>query len=218
MTKQLSSSGQDFRDFITFLAGLFERGEAMSYGAGEVTMCSHMLQTADLAQQAGTTPELVVASLLHDIGHFGTDYALDSDDSRHTAMLSATQNRRHEDAGADLLEPLFGVDVAEPVRLHVLAKRYLCAIEPDYLNRLADTTLHTLGLQGGPMTPDEVKAFEGKPHAQAAAALRRWDDFATHKERRVPGFEHYRCLLETLLKERARENSEAVAKLKRLSG
>ena len=200
MAKLTHSPGKECQDFMEFLAGLFKSGEAMAYGPGEVTMCTHMLQTAEFAERDGATPELVAAALLHDIGHFGTDFAVDSDDSPHKAMLSATQDHRHEEAGADLLESLFGVDVAEPVRLHVSAKRYLCAIEPIYFDGLAETTRYTLNLQGGPMNSEEVQTFEAHSHAEDAAKLRRWDDMATHQGRKVPGLDHYQALLEKLLK------------------
>ena len=200
MEKQTNSPGKDCQDFMEFLTGLFKRGEAMSYGPGEVTMCTHMLQTAEFAERDGAAPELVAAALLHDIGHFGTDFAVDSDDSPHKAMLSATQDRRHEEAGADLLESLFGVDVAEPVRLHVSAKRYLCAIEPNYSDELAETTRYTLNLQGGPMNSEEVKTFEALSHAEDAAKLRRWDDMAIHQGRKVPSLEYYQALLVKLMK------------------
>ena len=194
---------QNSEEFIIFLARIFERGLNTAYGAGAVSMCSHMLQTANSAELAGANQELVVASLLHDIGHFGTDFSLDFEDGRHTAMLLATKDRRHEEAGADLLETFFGSDVAEPVRLHVSAKRYLCAVDPNYYNNLAETTRHTLNLQGGSMTPEEVKLFESNPYAEAASKLRRWDDLATHQERQVPNFDHYHVLLKKLFKAEA---------------
>tara|TARA_B100000686_G_scaffold327721_1_gene386896 strand:+ start:204 stop:824 length:621 start_codon:yes stop_codon:yes gene_type:complete len=188
------------KNYIRYFSDIFERGLTMSYGSGEVSMCSHMLQTAYFAEKDGATPELIVASLLHDIGHFGTDFSLDFSDGSHKYMLSATKDRLHEESGADLLENLFGLDVSEPVRLHVSAKRYLCTIDPKYYDKLAETTRHTFKLQGGNMSREEVQMFEAKHHAEAAAKLRRWDDLATHKERKIPNFEHYQILLEKLLK------------------
>ena len=199
MGMSMNTRSQDVESFMVFLSDIFERGMSMSYGTGEVSMCSHMLQTANLAEEDGTTPELVMASLLHDIGHFGTDFSLEFNDNRHKAMLSVTKDRQHEEAGADLLENFFSAEVAEPVRLHVSAKRYLCAIDPEYYGGLAETTRHTLKLQGGIMTSEEVQLFELNPHSTAAAKLRRWDDMATHAERTTPSFEHYQILLEKLL-------------------
>jgi predicted HD phosphohydrolase len=195
----MESKNQASEKFMAFLSDIFERGVSMSYGVGEVSMCSHMLQTAFLAEKDGATRELVVASLLHDIGHFGTDFSLEFNDGRHKAMLSVAKDRCHEEAGANILESIFGADIAEPVRLHVSAKRYLCAVDPKYFGKLAETTRHTLKLQGGIMTSEEVKLFESNLHAAAAAKLRRWDDLATHQERKIPNFEHYQKLLEELL-------------------
>ncbi|MDD9878282.1 MAG: HD domain-containing protein [Magnetovibrio sp.] len=185
--------------FLEFLTDLFRRGQAMAYGPGKVSMCAHMLQTADLAAEAGAPPALVAASLLHDVGHFGTDYPFDFEDESHATMQTASEDRRHEDAGAAMLLPFFGPDVAEPVRLHVPAKRYLCAIDDAYYDHLSATTRHTLGLQGGPMTAAEADAFARLPHAEAAAQLRRWDDEAMVADRPVPGFVHYAELLAGLI-------------------
>src|ERR1700752_3049233 len=85
---------------------------SLRYPGEEVTQIEHALQTAELARRAGARAELVLASLLHDVGHLVVDTALDADDL-------------HEVRGATLLAGLFGPSVAEPVRLHVAAKRYL---------------------------------------------------------------------------------------------
>ncbi len=184
---------------IAFLSDLFHRGEALSYGPGQVSMCAHMLQTADLARADGAEPALIAASLLHDVGHFGTDFPIDFTDDNHAAMQSAVADHRHEEAGADLLAPFFGPQVSEPVRLHVPAKRYLCAIDPGYFEGLGPTTRHTLGLQGGPMSDADAEAFHALPFAAEAARLRRWDDQAMVADRPVPGFSEYQAMLEDLL-------------------
>jgi len=186
-------------ELLDFLADLFQRAETMVYGTGQVSMCGHMLQTAELAEADGAPPALVAASLLHDLGHFGTDYDFAFTDASHVAMQSATTDKLHEEAGANMLRPFFGDAVAEPIRLHVSAKRYLCAIEPAYEAGLTATTRHTLGLQGGPMTPEEAEAFAELPHALDAARLRRWDDLAMVAERETAPFERYRELLADLM-------------------
>jgi predicted HD phosphohydrolase len=199
MVKLMKPRNQATEKFMEFLFGIFERGMSVAYGKSEISMCSHMLQTANFAEKDGAPPELIAASLLHDIGHFGTDFSLEFNDNRHKAMLSVTRDRFHEHVGGDLLEEFLGSDVAEPVRLHVSAKRYLCAVDPKYFENLAETTRHTLNLQGGIMTFEEVQLFESNPHYHAAAKLRRWDDLATHQERKIPSFENYQKLLESLL-------------------
>lgn len=193
-------AGRNRDKFLTFVTELFRRGEKLAYGKGQVSMCAHMLQTADLAEKEDAPPGLVVAALLHDIGHFGTDYPLDFEDARHAAMLAIELDHCHEEVGAALLEPYYGPEVTEPVRLHVPAKRYLCGVDADYYNGLSETTRHTLRLQGGPMTPAESETFASQPFAEHAARLRRWDDLAMIAEREVPDFDHYRGLLSSTMR------------------
>jgi gamma-butyrobetaine dioxygenase len=194
-------------NIIELLSGIFARAGSGSgsgarpyQGEGEgVSMSEHMLQTAALAERAGAPAHLVVAALLHDIGHFGTDFPDDYAEGRHAAMLGAETDHRHEEVGARLLAPFFASEVTEPIRLHVAAKRYLCAVEPDYRDKLPAQTAHTLGLQGGPMSPDEVAAFEANPHAEAAVRLRRWDEGGIVPGLETPDFAHYRPLIEGLI-------------------
>ncbi len=185
---------------IELISGIFGRAGTRPYQDGGVTMAEHMLQTAALAEGAGAPPHLVTAALLHDIGHFGTDFPQNDLEGKHTAMLGAECDRRHEEAGARLLAPFFTPDVTEPIRLHVAAKRYLSAVEPGFLEKLPPQTAHTLSLQGGPMPPDEVTAFEANVAAKDAVKLRRWDEGAIVPGLVTPDFDHYRPLIEGLLK------------------
>ena len=185
-------------DLLGFLGNLFERGASLTYGAGQVSMCDHMLQTAELAETAGAVPALA-AALLHDVGRFGTNYDFDFTDGSHTAMQLATCDMRHEETGVRMLKPYFGPDVPASVRLNVPAKRYLSAVDAEQYAGLTETTLHTLGLQGGPMSEEEARAFADLPYADSAAELRRWDDLAMITDRPVPGFDHYKNLLQYLL-------------------
>ena len=110
-----------------------------------------MLQTAAAAAATGAPDSLIAAALLHDIGHW-LDPAAKLVELAHT-------DRRHEDIGASHLTSFFGPEVCEPVQLHVAARRYLCAAEPDYFARLSPASVHSLELQGGPMSHDELIAF-----------------------------------------------------------
>ena len=190
--------------FIELLSGLFARAGS---GAGSrpyrddaVTMAEHMLQTAALAERAAAPAHLVAAALLHDVGHFGTDFPENDLEGSHATMLGADTDRRHEEVGAQLLAPFFGSEVTEPIRLHVAAKRYLSAVEPGFLDKLAAQTAHTLDLQGGPMPPDQAAAFEATVGAEDAVKLRRWDEGAIVPGLATPDFAHYRRLIEDLLK------------------
>jgi predicted HD phosphohydrolase len=187
-------------DIIDDLFNIFARHGVRSYQGGGVSMAEHMLQAAWAAEGAAAAPHLVAAALLHDVGHFSTDFVRLKTDPEHGAMLNATIDGGHEEAGAQLLNPFFRADVVEPIRLHVKAKRYLCAVEHDYLKILSPQAVHTLHLQGGPMSPEETVVFEANPHGQAAAMVRRWDDAALVPGLRTPNFEYYRPLLESLLR------------------
>lgn len=177
--------------FLDELAALFAGEGAREYLGEDVTMAQHMLQAGARAEAAGAPDRLVAAALLHDIGHFhgplhGTD------------LMEGTDNR-HSHTGADRLAHWFGPEVTEPVRLHVAAKRYLCAVEPEYLDALSEASVYTLRVQGGPMSPDDVAEFESNPYAQDGVALRRWDDLAKDTGADTPDFGHFRPLLAALL-------------------
>ncbi len=165
---------------------MFERYGGESYGEG-VTQLEHALQTAALAEAEGAEDSLVVAALLHDIGHF----LQPTDDSY--------GYHKHDRSGGEWLARRFGPAVSEPVRLHVAAKRYLCATEADYFGKLSAASVHSLGKQGGPMSAAEAAAFAASPHAEAAVRLRRWDDGGKLDGVVVPDLPHYRERIARLL-------------------
>ncbi|MCP5267222.1 MAG: HD domain-containing protein [Burkholderiaceae bacterium] len=145
-----------------------------------VTALEHALQCAQLAEWAHAPEPLVAAALLHDVGHL-----LVEDDP------SGKRNDVHELLGCRLLERETPPEVTEPIRLHVAAKRYLCAVETGYHDLLSPASRHTLLLQGGPMSNDEAHAFARDRHGQAAVSLRRWDDLAKVSGRPTPPLAHY---------------------------
>ena len=176
---------------VEIIAELFATEGASDYLGEAVTQASHMLQAAGLAEKAGAPPALIAAALLHDLGHFtGTLSGRD--------LMRGTDNR-HSEQGANWLAQWFGRDVTEPVRLHVDAKRYLCAVEPGYLDRLSPASVYTLGVQGGPMQGDELAEFEARPFAADACQVRRWDDAAKNPDALPPSFGHFAPILEALL-------------------
>ena len=167
-----------------------QRGDAM-YGGEAVTQTEHALETAYLAEADGSPATLIAAALLHDIGHLVHDLP------ENAADLGLDD--RHEALGAQWLEAHFGPAVTEPGKLHVAAKRYLCAVDPNYLARLSPASVQSLALQGGPMADHEVRAFEALPFAVDAVKLRRWDDEAKIPGWAVPPLEHYRSYLQQCL-------------------
>lgn len=153
------------REVASALIDLYRRRGSERYEE-VVTQTDHALQCGSLALAARATDAVAAAAFLHDIGHL-----LMSEESTEV-------DRRHEDVGARFLANWFEEDVLTPIRLHVPAKRYLCAVEPSYHDGLSEASVRSLELQGGPMTPHEVEAFEAIEHSAQAVDLRRWDDQA----------------------------------------
>lgn len=143
------------------------RGSTAYFGEA-VSMTEHALQAAHFAELEGAGNVVIAAALLHDVGHL---IAKVPDD-----IADWTVDARHEATGARWLGERFGCAVAEPVRLHVRAKRYLCAVDPGYFSQLSPASVLTLKLQGGPMSAEEVASFEAEPGYRDALVVRRSDD------------------------------------------
>jgi gamma-butyrobetaine dioxygenase len=147
---------------------LYGRLGEKAYFGERVSMMEHGLQAAHFARVQGAPEQLVIAALLHDVGHL-----LEAVPERIEDWVS---DARHEEVGARWLAQRFGPEISEPVRLHVAAKRYLCAIDPQYLEQLSAASVHTLKLQGGAMSAPEVARFEREPYYREAVRVRHWDD------------------------------------------
>jgi len=154
----------------------------------EVTQVAHALQCAALARTEGAEDHLIAAALLHDIGHLFEIERANGPDHR--------TDLRHESAGAEFLTQLFPEAVTSPVRLHVSAKRYLTATEPDYRSRLSEGSQRSLRAQGGPMTPEECAQFLAIDGSSDAIRLRRWDDHGKVVGLDVPALETWAPLLQ----------------------
>ncbi len=172
------------------VARLMQRRGGEAYFGEPVSQLEHALQAAWFATQANSAPSLVAAALLHDIRHLLHDLGED--------VADQGIDTRHEDAGYDWLIERFGPAVADPVRSHVAAKRYLCAVDGEYLARLSPASVQSLALQGGPFTAEEVREFEQLPYYRDAVRLRRWDDAAKRPGFAVPALETYSALLDAL--------------------
>jgi gamma-butyrobetaine dioxygenase len=179
-------------DLIDEIFRVFREQGAAEYLGERVSMTEHMLQSAYAAEQEGAPPRLVAAALLHDYGHF--IHELPSDSAQHGV------DTQHEEVAHAFLSEHFGPEIAEPIRMHVAAKRYLCAKDPSYFMELSPASVLSLQLQGGPYSEAEVGAFEESPYAEDAVRLRRWDDIGKVAGLETPELEHYRGVLEQALR------------------
>jgi phosphonate degradation associated HDIG domain protein len=150
------------------ILALYAARGASAYFGECVSMTGHALQAAHFARAEAAPEALVVAALLHDVGHLLEDLP--------DAIEEWTLDARHEEIGARWLARRFDAAVYEPVRLHVPAKRYLCATDAGYFARLSPASVHTLKLQGGAMSAGELAHFEAQPWSREAVRVRRWDD------------------------------------------
>ena len=176
---------------VPFIADIFKRRGGEEYLGEPVTMAEHMLQGAHFAHSEGQTEEIIVAALLHDIGHFTSEFGMFSMDD--------TEDKLHELAGAEVLSAFFPQIVTDCVRHHVPAKRYLCATQPEYFEQLSEASVHSLSLQGGPMSDEEVGAFEANPHVKEIVQVRLYDDRGKVAGMEVPGFDHYADMVQRVV-------------------
>jgi phosphonate degradation associated HDIG domain protein len=170
------------------ILALYETRGNADYLHDLVSQADHALQAAAQAVQAGAPDALIVAALLHDVGHLLPDVG-----------DASGPDAQHEARGAVFLARYFPPEVTRPVGLHVTAKRYLCAIQPGYVAQLSPDSVQSLVLQGGPLVGDEVREFERRPGFREAVLLRRWDEAAKVPGHRVPGLSYYRPLIERCL-------------------
>jgi len=182
----------DASNIVDYIADVFSRRGAESYLGEKVSMAQHMLQSAQEAELSQADPDLIVAALLHDIGHYTNEIP-------DTVLMKGTDNY-HEEAGANFLADYFPPSVTEPVRRHVATKRYLCATDPEYFSRLSEASVYTLKVQGGPMSPDEVAEFEKSPHLDSCIKVRVWDDAGKDPDKTYPEFSYYRDLVQSLVR------------------
>jgi [1-hydroxy-2-(trimethylamino)ethyl]phosphonate dioxygenase len=166
----------------------FDRRGSDSYGEG-VSQLDHALQCALCAERDGATPAMVVATLLHDIGHMLHDLPDD--------IADQGIDTQHESLGSAWLSQHFGPEVSEPVRLHVPAKRYLATKEKGYFELLSEASVLSLKLQGGPMNEAEIVTFEREPYHRDGIQLRRWDDEGKIAGMAVPDLSHFDLYIET---------------------
>ncbi|WP_432448098.1 (R)-1-hydroxy-2-trimethylaminoethylphosphonate oxygenase [Aliiroseovarius marinus] len=178
-------------NIVDFIGGIFDRRGGEEYLGEPVTMAEHMLQGATIAEQNEQSEEIIVGALLHDIGHFTSEFG--------TYHPDDTEDRHHEDAGAEVLEQFFPSVITDCVRFHVAAKRYLCATKPEYFKRLSPASVHTLELQGGPMDDAEVAAFEENPNLREIIAVRYLDEAGKRADMETPDYWHFAPMVQRMV-------------------
>ncbi|QGZ56463.1 phosphonate degradation HD-domain oxygenase [Paraburkholderia acidiphila] len=173
------------------IRGLFETYGALAYSGEPVTQLEHALQSGALAEEDGASEELTAAAFLHDLGHL-------------LNRQGETPTERgiddlHQYYALPFLRPVLPESVLEPIRLHVDAKRYLCAVDEAYFGCLSADSVRSLELQGGIFNADEARDFAARPHAEDAVRLRRWDDLAKVAGKPTPDLDHYLQLVERVM-------------------
>ena len=176
---------------VDFIGSIFDRRGNEEYLGEPVNMGQHMLQGATIAEQDGQSEEIIIGALLHDIGHFTSEFG--------TFTMNDTEDRHHEDAGAEVLERFFPTIITDCVRYHVAAKRYLCKTRPEYFQLLSEASIHSLNLQGGPMSAQEVAEFEKNPNLEKIIAVRYLDDAGKSPDMETPNYLHFEPMVQRMV-------------------
>ena len=160
------------------------------YIGEKVTISEHMIQTAMIAEKVKSSNNLICSCLLHDYGHF----ILEDPDK----LVRKKIDGKHEDIGYEYLKKFFKKEVVEPIKYHVLAKRYLARKEK-YFNSLSDASKISLKLQGGVLNNKESKEFEKKECFKKSIKLRKFDEVAKRTNIKMKSIIEYKNLLSSHL-------------------
>lgn len=174
-------------ELVDYIVWLYRDRGGRLYGGEAVSQLEHALQCAALAEAGGASEDLITASLLHDLGHL----VHEPDETAERLGVDG----RHEFRALRMLRRHFAESVLAPIRLHVAAKRYLCAVQVGYWDGLSSASRVSLQLQGGIYSPDEAAHFIRQPYAHDAVRLRMWDDRAKVRGRPTPDLLYYANLL-----------------------
>ena len=177
-------------DIIEKIISNFKNNKSLYIGEN-VTIAEHMIQSAMMAEKSKSKDNLVCACLLHDYGHF----ILDNPDE----LVRKQQDGKHEDIGYEYLKKFFKKEIVEPIKHHVIAKRYL-ARDKKYFGRLSEASVVSLKLQGGILSSKEAKLFEKQEFFKEAIMLRKFDEAAKKVGVKIKDIIQYKDLLKTSLR------------------
>lgn len=169
---------------ISNILELLNNSQTLPYIGEDISQLSHALQCGELALKAKADDEVILAALLHDIGHLCADSK--------SPQMGTWGVDKHELIGAQFLRSLgFSDKIAKLVASHVEAKRYLTFKHPNYLSSLSKASLQTLNYQGGPMNSKQAEDFENDSLFKAKLQIRAWDDLAKKTQWQGPNLTIY---------------------------
>jgi len=177
-------------DIVDKIVSNFKNNNSLYIGEN-VTIAEHMIQSAMMAEKSKSSNNLVCACLLHDYGHF----ILDNPDE----LVRKKQDGKHEEIGYEYLKKFFKKEIVEPIKHHVIAKRYL-ARDKKYFDRLSEASVVSLELQGGILDTKEAKLFENQEFFKEAIMLRKFDEAAKKVGVKIKDIIQYKDLLKASLR------------------
>ena len=177
-------------DIIEKIISNFKNNKSLYIGEN-VTISEHMIQSAMIAEKSKSKDFLICSCLLHDYGHF----ILDDPDE----LVRKNQDGKHEDIGYEYLKKFFKREIVEPIKNHVIAKRYL-ARDKKYYNKLSNASVVSLELQGGLLSRKEAQSFEKEAFFKEAIKLRKFDEAAKKVGVKIKDIIQYKDLLKASLK------------------
>ena len=167
----------------------FENNKSLYIGE-KITMSEHMIQSAMLAEKAKSNDDIICSCLLHDYGHF-----IIEDPNK---LVKNEKDGEHENIGYEYLKKFFNKEVVEPIKYHVLAKRYL-ARDEKYFKFLSEASITSLKLQGGVLNDNESKEFEKKEYFKNSVLVRKFDEVAKKTGIKMKSINDYKSLLNSKL-------------------
>lgn len=143
------SKDTDARTTVRHILSLIEEQGQGDYIGEAVSQTQHSLQAATLAQNAGADEDIIISALLHDVGRFIP--AAEKMDAMIAADGTYIGKASHEILGEQFLRHMgFSEKICQVVGAHVIAKRYLCAVEDGYWESLSRSSKQTLEFQVSP--------------------------------------------------------------------